>query len=439
MQRILPYSKNPFYWEYKNQAILLIGGSIEDNLFQIDDLEAHLDTLKVAGGNYVRCSMSSRDLNDVWPFEKDNSGIYNLEIAGKIYWQRFKQLLDLTFARDIIVQIEVWDRFDFAREPWQDNPFNPKNNTNYSTLDSALLESIASHPGEKENAFFRSVPALENNELLLNYQHNFVDALLECALPYGNVLYCIDNETNESPEWGVYWANYIKQKALAQNLSVQITEMWDAWDLSSKEHDATLNHPERYSFVDLSQNNHKVGLEHWQNPLKIRERIMRSGTVRPMNSVKIYGANTASYGSSRDAQERFWRLVLAGFASARFHRPPAGLGLSEVVQNHLKSMRMFLDKFDVFSSEPSLDLLSNRSWNEAYCAANVGHSYAVFFPDGGNVLLDVSTTGKSYELSWLDIRSSSWLAPQSIRSEGHVQLVSPSEEGYWLAVVTVKK
>ena len=31
-------------------------------------------------------------------------------------------------AGEIVVQIELWDRFDFAREPWQDNPFNPKNN-----------------------------------------------------------------------------------------------------------------------------------------------------------------------------------------------------------------------------------------------------------------------------------------------------------------------
>ncbi len=435
MQRIHPYSKNPFYWEYKDQASILIGGSIEDNLFQIDDLEAHLDTLRAAGGNYVRCSMSSRDPNDVWPFEKDDSGNYNLEKVGKVYWQRFKRFLDLAFARDIIVQIEVWDRFDFAREPWQDNPFNPKNNTQYSSLESGLLESIASHPGEKENAFFRSVPALENNKLILNYQHNFVDKLLEYSLAFGNVLYCIDNETNESPEWGAYWASYIRQKALAQNLSVQITEMWDAWDLSSQEHDATLNHPERYSFVDLSQNNHKLGLEHWQNPLKIRERIKRSGAVRPMNSVKIYGANTASYGSTRDAQERFWRLILAGFASARFHRPPAGLGLSEIVQAHLRSMRMFLDKFDIVGSEPSLELLTNRSQNEAYCAAKLGHSYAVFFPDGGNVFVDVSTSDKDLELSWLDIRNSQWLDPQVVRSDSQIQLITPSDEGYWLAVV----
>ena len=69
--RIQPYPGNPFYWQYKGKPDLLLGGSVEDNLFQITNLEAHLDLLKSVGGNYVRCTMSSRDEGDVWPFEKD--------------------------------------------------------------------------------------------------------------------------------------------------------------------------------------------------------------------------------------------------------------------------------------------------------------------------------------------------------------------------------
>ncbi len=41
--RIQPYPQNPFYWQYKGKPVLLLGGSVEDNLFQIPDLEAHLD------------------------------------------------------------------------------------------------------------------------------------------------------------------------------------------------------------------------------------------------------------------------------------------------------------------------------------------------------------------------------------------------------------
>ena len=31
---IRPWQANPFYWEYKGQPVLLLGGSDDDNLFQ---------------------------------------------------------------------------------------------------------------------------------------------------------------------------------------------------------------------------------------------------------------------------------------------------------------------------------------------------------------------------------------------------------------------
>ena len=58
--RIQPYAANPRYWQYKGQPVLLLGGTIKDCLFQIPDLEAHLDLLQSVGGNYVRNTMSDR-------------------------------------------------------------------------------------------------------------------------------------------------------------------------------------------------------------------------------------------------------------------------------------------------------------------------------------------------------------------------------------------
>jgi hypothetical protein len=438
--RIQPYAGNPFYWQYKGQPVLLLGGSREDNLFQIPDIVQHLDLLQSVGGNYVRCTMSSRDEGDVWPFERDPStGLYDLNVPGVEYWRRFERLLRLTAERDIIAQFEMWDRFDFARAPWQDNPYNPVNNVNYTADESGLVPEIHTHPGQRESAFFRSVPALENNETILRYQHVQVDKMLSISLQHGHVLYCMDNETNESPEWGGYWARYIRIKAAAASVGVETTEMWDAHNLLDGEHSATFDHPEIYSFVDISQNNHRPANEHWENPQEIRRRIVASGHIRPMNSVKIYGANSGRYGSTRDAQERFWRNILGGLASSRFHRPPAGLGLNEIVQAHVRSLRTLTDQMDVTTCEPHNDLLGNRSWNEAYCCANPGVEYAVFYPDGGNVLLDVSDAGdKALRVRWLDIRASRWTGQASAaetEEEGHLRLVTPSEEGYWAVLV----
>ena len=437
--RIQPYTHNPFYWQYKGKPVLLLGGSVEDNLFQISNLEAHLDLLKSVGGNYVRCTMSSRDEGDFWPFEKDpETGLYDLNQPGDEYWRRFERFLQLTAERDIIAQFEMWDRFDFARAPWHLNPYNPKNNVNYTAEESGLKEEINTHPGQRESGFFRSVPALENNQLILQYQHLQVDKMLSISLQYGHVLYCMDNETNESPEWGWYWARYIQTQAAEAGVDVACTEMWDDWNLLGEHHGATFDHPEIYSFVDISQNNHQPADHHWENPQQIRERIIASGHVRPMNSVKIYGANSGRYGSTRDAQERFWRNVFGGLASSRFHRPPSGQGLNQIAQAHIKSMRTFTNEIDVFACEPHNDLLQNRSWNEAYCTADPGSEYGVFFPDGGNVLLDVSSAGdQPLTVRWLAIRESRWMGgPTAIEAtDGFVRLTTPTEEGYWTALV----
>ena len=71
--RIRPYEKNPYFWQYKGEPVLLIGGSAHDNLFNHPDvgpdgLESHLDLLVECGGNYVRNTMSSRDEGNPWPF-----------------------------------------------------------------------------------------------------------------------------------------------------------------------------------------------------------------------------------------------------------------------------------------------------------------------------------------------------------------------------------
>lgn len=441
--RIHPSSHNPFYWQYKGKPVLLLGGSVEDNLFQIPTIEEHLDLLKSVGGNYVRCTMSSRDDGDVWPFENDPvTGLYDLEKPGIAYWERFERFLQLAAERDIIAQFEMWDRFDFAREPWQDNPYNPKNNINYTSEESGLHDTYSLHPSHKENGFFRSVPALENTQIILQYQHKQVDKMLSISLQYGNTLYCMDNETNESPEWGKYWAKYIRAKAAEAGVTVHTTEMWDAHNLLDGEHSATFDHPELYSFVDISQNNHRSANEHWETPQAIRKRLIASEHIRPMNSVKIYGANTGCYGSTRDAQERFWRNIFGGLASSRFHRPPSGQGLNGIAQAHIRSMRMLTDEMTIVACEPHNDLVEFRSWNEAYCTANPGVEYAVFFPDGGNVLLDVSAAdGKPCTVRWLNIRQSQWHAAVSetcLEEEKFLRLETPTEEGYWAVLVTVE-
>ena len=141
-KRIRPYDGNPCYWQYHDKPVLLLGGSREDNLFQIPDLAEHLDLLVRCGGNIVRCTMSGRDPGDVWPYRYDPSaGKYDVSVFEDEYWHRFLNFLKETEARGIIVQIELWATYDFYERqgrPWRRNPLNPTNNTNYDSVESRL-------------------------------------------------------------------------------------------------------------------------------------------------------------------------------------------------------------------------------------------------------------------------------------------------------------
>ena len=432
--RIDIYEGNPAYWQYKGRPVLLIGGSKDDSLFQIPGLKKHLDLLQSVGGNYVRNTMSSRKDKgfEVQAFHQRADGKYDLDRWNDEYWRRFEEFLTLAEQRDIIVQIEVWATFDYYRENWAAHPLNPKNNVNYTAEETGLPLKVNSHPTRAENNFFRSIPAERNQKVVLKYQQRFVDKVLSHSLKHGNVLYCMDNETSVTPEWGKYWSEYIKAKAKDAGVKVHTTEMWDPWDLAHRMHSATFDHPETYSFVDISQNNHQKGQAHWDNAQKQRARI--ANHPRPLNCTKIYGADTGRFGNDRDGMERFWRNIFGGLASARFHRPDSGLGLGEKAQANLRSMRMVTDRMNVFACRPHNDLLSLRQANEAYCLANAGKEYAVYFTDGGQVDLDISPMAKPVKVQWLDIMSSKWREPQTIAAEKTLKLECPGK-GYWVVLV----
>lgn len=431
-QAIQPYQKNPFFWQYKAKPVLLLGGTDDDNLFQWEGrtLTKQLDLLKSAGGNYVRNTMSSRDPGNLQAFAKPDDR-YDLNEWNDEYWKRFEIFLRETARRDIVVQIEVWDRFDFAREPWSTNPFNPKNNRSYTVEQSRLPEVIDAHPGSRRNPFFRSVPKLENNTVVLKYQRAFVDKMLSFTLKHTHVLYCIDNETNESPHWGEYWAGYIRAKAKERGATVHVTEMWDPWELADEMHDRTFEHPEIYSFVDVSQNNHQKGQTHYDNALK--RRVSLRSQPRPMNNVKIYGADTGQYGTTRDGVERFWRNLFGGHASVRFHRPASGIGLSELAQRMLQSARAVTGALLWFDCEPHNELLSDRKANGAYCFAEPGKQYAVYFPQPGEVRLKVGNARSILTLRWYSIDAGIWQAGDKV--SGSEVPLQPPGTGQWAAVV----
>jgi hypothetical protein len=131
---------------------------------------------------------------------------------------------------------------------------------------------------------------------VLAYQEAFVGKLLSISLDYDHILYCISNESTASEQWSRYWARFVRDRARQAGVNIEVTEMWNAHDLTDPMHRRTFDHPDLYSFVDTSQNNLRDGQTHWNNMQAARRMV--ADPPRPMNNNKIYGGSALGGGTT---------------------------------------------------------------------------------------------------------------------------------------------
>ncbi len=435
---IASYAENPFYFAYCAKPVLLLGGSSapkgglnDEGMFLWSDVTASLDKLVSAGGNYTRCLMSGRLRGEaLWPFA-NTGGRFNLDRWDEDYWRCFESFLVETKKRGIVTDIELWATFDYARVPWTRNPFNPTNNRNYTAQETGLPAEVNSAPYLSQNPFYHTVPDEGKISTVLKYQQRFVDKILSHTLRFNHVLYCMDNETAGGSAWGAYWARYVRNAAAKAGKKVFITEMFESHDLDHASYRNVTDDPQTYDFIEISQNNHQSGQAHYDKIQVVRQRIL--STPRPLTDVKIYGSDgNGLFGTSREAAERFWRDIFAGCASARFHEKH--LGDSDLAQRMIRSARVVTSAFDLFHCAPHNELLTNRSPNQAYCLANPGKEYVVYFPTAGRVQLHTPGLEGSAGLRWYDIDHGNWLEPKLVSEQRSIGLSTPGE-GQWAVLV----
>jgi len=448
--RIQPWRKNQYFWQFHGKPIILIGGSSDDNQFQDPTIGEELDLLVEVGGNYIRNTMSDRDPGNLRAFEQagngenanpEHRGKYDLDRWNEAYFDRLEQFLTLTSQRGIIVQIEIWDQWDHNVERWSESPWNPENNINYTIENTNLkgnkgYENVTYNSGEKHD-FFLTIPTANDDKLVLKYQKEFVRRILLVTLNFDNVLYNVTNELfyQHPAEWGVFWASFIKEVADESGRELEVTEMFQYQDITHAQHRNVTDHPEIYDYIDLSQNSTTSNQAHWDQFQIVRERI--SERPRPLNHTKTYGGDEVDWTKGdENGIERFWRNIIGGAASCRFHRPPAGVGLNPKAQAQIRSMRMVLDEVDLTQCQPDVhsELLSERENDEAYLTSIPGEAYVVYFPAEGKVGLDMSRELEDFTLRWLDISNSSFSDPIVVDSPGIIELITP-ESGSWVAIV----
>jgi len=457
--RIKPYAKNPRYWQYKGSPVMLLGGSKTDHIFLLDDLKAHLDEMQAVGANYVRNTMSQREGKDLKPHKLLPDGKFDMDQWNEEYWTRFQNMLKWTAEREIFVQIEGWDRFDYAdwdkeAQRWQSSPWNPKNNINYSYDQTGFAKKYGNGQlYNDEHPFFHTIEGTSHYKscfaLIRKYQEAFVDKMLSYSLPYGHVLYCMNNETSSEVGWGQYWIRFIQAKAAEKGALVHTTDMFDDAFRAEKAENTRiiLGDPDHYTFTDISQvNSRNFDETHWDR-LQWLIREVNKTYPRPSNHTKIYGSGYKSFGTGgpEDGIERFWRNILGGSASSRFHRPDSGNGLNDHAKASIKAARILEGLIKFWDITPQMGLLSDRESNEAYLAAKPDESYMLYFTNGGSVGLDLSGAPGSFDVTWISVSmgvrtqtsaaGGYRLMKKTIKGGGVVTISAPYKGG-WVVAIT---
>jgi len=444
--RIQPWSKNPRYWQYQGKPVLLLGGSKTDHLFLAEGLKEHLDEIHAAGGNYVRNTMSQREPKELKAHKLLPDGTFDLDQWNEDYWTRFANMLKWTAEREIFVQIEVWDRFDYSMGNWDHSPWNPANNRNYTFEETGFDKAYPRHPSQDRHPFFHSIPGMPRYDRKLDRirrcQEAFVSKMLSYSLGYGHVLYCMNNETSTPARWGQYWIEFIKAQAARRGVLVCATDMWDdAFQGEKAKHTPIIfQDPEHYMFADISQvNSRNFDDDHWRVLLWTIAQVNKV-EPRPVNHTKIYGGGYASFGTGglEDGVERFWRNILAGSASSRFHRPPSGNGLNERAKACIQAARLLESVIKFWDLECHMELLQDRGPNEAYLAAKPGEHYAVYFTYGGAVRLDLSRAKGAFTLKWISITEGAWWGKEQTLPGGKVVDLAAPFKGGWVAALVKK-
>ncbi|MFQ6048257.1 MAG: hypothetical protein ACE5K7_02710, partial [Phycisphaerae bacterium] len=309
-----------------------------------------------SGGNLFRMTPF---WPDAWkygypmPFERVEPGRFDLSKPDERFWSAMRDFLQRCAERDIIVQLEMWDRPGLSHwheSRWPAHPFNPDHNVNYGqeTLPGQASADIVF--GQK--LFYRAIEPGRNNKLL-HYQRSYVDRMLAETLDLPNVIYCIENEGCGGIGWESYWAGVVHEAARARGVRAFVTAM----PLEPAEHGwrAYFDDP-NFNCLDGGGTGLRYAT-YWREPDQasgqegdylryrgdslalIRETMAKYRLLmelQPDKARPVYVSNC--FGKNRD---NVWMMLVSGAAGLRYHRrtyDPA-----ETVYSWVRALAEFLE------------------------------------------------------------------------------------------------
>jgi hypothetical protein len=453
---VASFEGNRWYWQIDGEPTMLLGANQTDHTFLMENPKAYLQELQHVGGNLVRNTMSQREPEPAHrPHLYLKNGKYDLTQWNPVYWEKLEGLLAECQRRKIVVALEMWDKFDYQRDYWAESAWRPANNVNYTLQESGLRDVYGptKRSNEKnelhhDNPFLRTLPTLDNNPLILEYQQTFFEKTLSVTLQFPNVIYFVGNEWKEAPEWPEYWAGQIHKLAAGKTVPVSVM-VWSSSKAFDPEIEFVLKHDELFQFAGFRVGNPKIplGQGHYDRIMEVRSRVAQSG-ARPLVDSKIRTGNKTFFRPVRQA--RVWRGMMAGWSALSHHRvhdhptrgPSLDMGFTAAAQANLRALRRFSDAVKPWDCVPAPNLLSDRSNDEAYVLADAGQAYGVYFVLGGTVGLDVAGEDAEYELTWLNIQTGeSKVADARVMGGEIVEITTPASGSQfgWAATLVRQK
>lgn len=405
--------------EYK----LLLGGLShgEPHVWISEDpvaCKAEIDKVAAAKGNVFRCTLAHfKPSGDLFmPFNMPSGTVTAAQlVVNPLFFTALNNLFSYCKSVDVCVQVEFWDRWNLrsnssTRNWWRDVPWSKLSDQTNNT-----------NPNEFNAGFFTAGATSETGKA----QRRFIDLVTAEGDKSGNVIYQIANESDTSDlAWNRRLVEYVHAKG---NI---VTNQRGIRALTSSEHLAVSSNANA-DFVDLSQNGENGPPYHlypdafWDALLAYRT---TTNITKPINNTKIYARKPDGNDYPEVAVDRMVMDILAGSASASFHKDPS-VGSTEPALQAMGAVRAIDERTDVTELQPvarNSGKWQNRPGGRAFAA--IGPNYAVVYVTGNHtgVTFDTSSFGTRHSVFWIDVGNyDNWIYKDGDVAQGRKAIGNP--------------
>ncbi|MGB2888032.1 MAG: hypothetical protein WBC04_10070 [Candidatus Acidiferrales bacterium] len=362
---------------------------------------------------------------------------FDLDTWNPAYWKRLRTFLEAAQARNIIVEISLFDAYPGDNSSsgwWNSSSFRNAWNKAYN-INNAFTTNASGGYYRPEFFSLNGTETSASGHNLLHYQQALVDRAIATTGPFSNVYFEIDNEfpgpgasQDQVYAWQQYWAHYVKQHsskpvaAHAQNFSGKnMTGIQYYWDQPSVD---DLD----FHFYDQNPDN----VSGYLHGAQLKNKILQS------NESFGWITNNALDPALLDGDTReAWGWFTSGGYYAIYLGAHTDYPGWSTVATRLKILRDLVDKVQWWLMSPvdgsgnEYDTLVSQGPSSHWqILANPGSQYVVYFWDDGTTRPNTTSAriqlpSGNYAYSWYDLTNENLLASGTV-SGGRATIPAPS-------------